>query len=194
MEIPSKDICAQVYFPQEHYLKKRYHRGKLKSSDQMEIRSRCCFCVRHKKCTDKLSVRQQSIYCTQNARITLSRKHWTILSRGLAISIWLHSMIRVSCHLMIWASPLDMIQYTRSSYYYNFIYIYITRYLQKLLPFRRESLPSVLDLSPVILITTLWNLVAIFYAIMSFLSLIMVFISKGHHKLLPFVGEKWHFF
>ena len=29
MEIPSRDICAQVYFPQEKYLLKRYGRGKL---------------------------------------------------------------------------------------------------------------------------------------------------------------------
>ena len=31
MEIPSKDICAQVYFPQEKYLLKYYHPGKLGS-------------------------------------------------------------------------------------------------------------------------------------------------------------------
>ena len=30
MEIPRKDICAQVYFPQEIFLK-HYHRGKLGS-------------------------------------------------------------------------------------------------------------------------------------------------------------------
>ena len=41
----------------------------------MEFRSRCCFCVRHEKCTDKLSMRQQSIYCFKNARNALSRKH-----------------------------------------------------------------------------------------------------------------------
>ena len=29
MEIPSKDICAQVYFPHEHYLWKRYHRPQI---------------------------------------------------------------------------------------------------------------------------------------------------------------------
>ena len=40
-----------------------------------KFRSRCCFCVRHEKRTDKLSVRQQSIYCTINARNALSRKH-----------------------------------------------------------------------------------------------------------------------
>ena len=45
----------------------------------MEFRSRCCFCVRHEKRTDKLSVRQQSIYCVKNARNALSRKHWTSL-------------------------------------------------------------------------------------------------------------------
>ena len=42
----------------------------------MEFRSRCCFCVHHEKRTDKLSVRQQSIYCVKNARNALSRKHW----------------------------------------------------------------------------------------------------------------------
>ena len=42
-----------------------------------KFRSHCCFCVRHEKRTDKLSVRQQSIYCVKNARNALSRKHWT---------------------------------------------------------------------------------------------------------------------
>ena len=41
----------------------------------MEFRSRCCFCVRQEKRTDKLSVCQQSIYCVKNARNSLSRKH-----------------------------------------------------------------------------------------------------------------------
>ena len=40
-----------------------------------EFRSRCCFCVHHEKRTDKLSVRQQSIYCVKNARNALLRKH-----------------------------------------------------------------------------------------------------------------------
>ena len=66
MEIPSKDICVQVYFPQKNIysssiiievnlevLRSRH----LKTT---EFRSRCCFCVRHEKCTDKLLVRQQS--------------------------------------------------------------------------------------------------------------------------------------
>ena len=43
-----------------------------------EFCSRCCFCVRHEKRTDKLSVRQQSICCIKNARNALSRKHWKI--------------------------------------------------------------------------------------------------------------------
>ena len=38
----------------------------------MEFCSRCCFCVHHEKHTDRLSVRQQSIYCVKNARNTLS--------------------------------------------------------------------------------------------------------------------------
>ena len=40
-----------------------------------EFPSRCCFCVRHVKRTDKLSVHQQSIYCVKNARNALSQKH-----------------------------------------------------------------------------------------------------------------------
>ena len=43
-----------------------------------EFCSCCCFCVRHEKLTDKLSVRQQSIYCVRNARNAPSRKHWAI--------------------------------------------------------------------------------------------------------------------
>ena len=82
MEIPSKDICAQVYFPQEKCLKKHDHQGKLGSpqilahkNDGFRHRSGSCFCVRHEKRIDKLSVRQQSIYCVKNARNALSRKH-----------------------------------------------------------------------------------------------------------------------
>ena len=41
-----------------------------------KFRSCCCFCVRHEKRTDKLSVRQKSIYCVKNARNALLRKHW----------------------------------------------------------------------------------------------------------------------
>ena len=46
----------------------------------MEFRSLCCFCVRHIKPSDKLSVRQQSIYCVKNSRNTLSRKQWLYIS------------------------------------------------------------------------------------------------------------------
>ena len=42
---------------------------------KMEFCSRCCFCVRHEKRTDKLSVHQQSIDCVKNARNALSQKH-----------------------------------------------------------------------------------------------------------------------
>ena len=45
----------------------------------MEFLSRCCFCERQEKRTDKLSMRQQSIYCVKNARNTLSRKHCLIV-------------------------------------------------------------------------------------------------------------------
>ena len=91
MEIPSKDICAHVYFPQEKYLQKRYHQGKpevLRSRHikKTEFRSHCCFCVSHEKHTDKLSLRQQSSYWVKNARNALSRKHCTkVLFSGARI-------------------------------------------------------------------------------------------------------------
>ena len=113
MEIPSKDICAQVYFPQEKYLKKRDHQGKhevLRSGHikTKEFRSHCCFCVRHGKRADKLSARQQSIYCIKNARTALLRKHWgstrrkirhtEISSSGQSIRYLKRSMRRVKYH------------------------------------------------------------------------------------------------
>ena len=45
------------------------------------------------------------------------------MSRGLAHIIRSPWTLRVSCDLVIWASPLDVIQYTKSSYFYNNVYV-----------------------------------------------------------------------
>ena len=68
---------------------------------KMEFRSRYCLFVRHEKRTDKLSVRQQSIYCVKNARNALSRKHWTLCQSwsgsklfAKVISRWQKSLVK----------------------------------------------------------------------------------------------------
>ena len=64
----------------------------------MEFRSRCYFCVRHEKRTDKLSVRQQSIYFVKNARNALLGKHcfsqyWPLLAKFISLSSLLKNFL-----------------------------------------------------------------------------------------------------
>ena len=73
-------LCAGLFSTRKIFIEALSSRGKrevLRSRHikTTEFRSHCYFCVRHEKRTDKLSVRQQSIYCVKNARNALSRKH-----------------------------------------------------------------------------------------------------------------------
>ena len=78
MEIPSKDICAQVYFPQEKYLSKYYHRGKLGSpqiSAQKDDRvsfSLLFLCAPRKTHRQTVSASAINLLCQKRKKRTLA--------------------------------------------------------------------------------------------------------------------------